>query len=289
MRHGGWYPRRRGILEHLERGDVSLLDIAIHDVLSLWADHQSGICWASAEKINALAPSEFSYKSVQRSLAKLERIGWIKRWMTKGKRGNYPVLVCRYFVRDASMTWISTSGERTTDWRDVKFDAVHDPSFKGPPGVRSDVRELGGEQSVVMSASQEGRAEKPDGSKSLTADDELTTDLVCSHEIKDVWKFCGVKFERLPKRFRTKDFDGIVRDEYANYYEWAHDGSECLCSPVDFLGHLRAKLTSDGVEYPPAFLARQVECEQIEHSRCNGAKNYRTRVDGTSTRGSNVA
>lgn len=141
---------------------MSLLDIAIHDVLSLWADHQTGICWASAEKINALAPSEFSYKSVQRSLAKLERIGWIKRWVTKGKRGNYPVLICRYFVRDASMTWMSTSAERTTDWRDVKFDAVHDPSFNGPPGVRSDVRERGGELSVVVSGVQEGRPEKPE-------------------------------------------------------------------------------------------------------------------------------
>jgi hypothetical protein len=283
MRYVGWVARRRGILEHLERGDVSLLDTAVHDMLSLWADLQSGICWASAEKINALAPSEFSYKSVQRSLAKLERIGWIKRWMTRGKRGNYPVLVCRYFVRDASMTWISTSGERTMDWRDVKFDAVHDPSFNGPPDVRSGVRELGGELNLAVSGSQEVRTEKPEATNKL-AHDSLTSELVCSHEIKDVWKFCGVQFERLPKRFRNKDFDGIVRDEYMNYYERAHYGAECLCSPVDFLDNLRATLTNAGVEYPPAFLARQVECEQIENARCKGAGNDGTRAGAASAR-----
>lgn len=114
------------------------------------------MCWASAEKINALCPAEFSYKSIQRSLAKLERAGWIKRWMIKGKRGNYPILVCRYFVRDASMTWWSTNGDRTTDWRNVQLDPVHDPSFNGPRGVRSGVREVGSELSVSQGADVSG-------------------------------------------------------------------------------------------------------------------------------------
>jgi hypothetical protein len=125
----GWYPRRRGILDHLERGTVSLLDIAVHDVLSLWADHKTGICFASAHKIIALCPADFSYKSVQRSLAKLEKLAWIKRWMKPGQKGNYPVLVSRFFVRDVSMNWMSTNADRTTNWRDVQFDPVHDPSF----------------------------------------------------------------------------------------------------------------------------------------------------------------
>jgi hypothetical protein len=170
----GWYPRRRGILEHLERGDVSLLDIAVHDVLSLWADHKTGVCWASAEKIKALCPADFSYKSIMRSLSKLERIGWLKRWMIRGKKGNYPILVCRYFVHqrpgsvhDASMTWWKTSGERTTDWRDVQFDPVHDASFNRPGGVREVAHDPGGEVAhevaydpvAEVSGNQEGRSE----------------------------------------------------------------------------------------------------------------------------------
>lgn len=122
-------------------GIVSLVDVAVHDVLCLWADHETGICWASAEKIKALCPAEISYKSVQRCLAKLERLGWIKRWLKRGCRGNYPTLVCRYFVRDVSMTWLQTSGEKTTDWRDVKFEPVHDASFNRPQMNAGSVRE----------------------------------------------------------------------------------------------------------------------------------------------------
>ena len=181
-----------------------MLDIAIHDVLSLWADHRTGLCFASAEKIKALCPAEFSYKSIQRSLAKMEKLGWIKRWMIRGKRGNYPVLVCRYFVRDASMTWMSTSGEATTDWRDVKFDAVHDESFNRPqscpPSVHSDVHDLSGVQ--------EGKTENREASF-LT--DLLTSEIPCCLKTENPWQYSGVVFKNLPKRFRTKEFDEEVR------------------------------------------------------------------------------
>jgi hypothetical protein len=35
---GGFYKRRRGILEHLEAGRISLLDLAVHDYLNLKAN-----------------------------------------------------------------------------------------------------------------------------------------------------------------------------------------------------------------------------------------------------------
>jgi hypothetical protein len=150
------------LLKHLENGDVSLLDFAIHDVLSLWADHGTGVCRASAQKLSVLCPAGTSYKAIQRSLAKLEELGWIKRWVTPGKRGNYPILVCRYYVRDESMTWRSTSGTNTTDWSDVKLDDVHDPSFNSPRRVRRDVRGVSDEASGEVSGNQDSRVEKPE-------------------------------------------------------------------------------------------------------------------------------
>ncbi len=138
---------------------MSLLDIAIHDVLSQWADYRTGVCWASAEKINALCPAEFSYKSIQRSLAKLARLGRIKRWMTRGKRGNYPILVCGFFVRDASTTWKAASGQKTSDWRDVQFDPVHEASFNCPPVDPRGVREPDHEVAPHVSGVQEVRSE----------------------------------------------------------------------------------------------------------------------------------
>jgi hypothetical protein len=129
LRYAGWYPRRRGLLEHLEHGTISLLDAAVHDFLCLTADHQTGVTWVSAEKIHVLAGADISLRAVQRSLARLEKLSWIKRFMRPGKKGNYPTLIGRYFVRDSSLKWLSVNLERTSDWRDVQFDAVTDPSF----------------------------------------------------------------------------------------------------------------------------------------------------------------
>jgi hypothetical protein len=125
----GWYPRRRGILEHLEHGAISLLDSAVHDFLCLIANHRTGVAWASAEKIRALCPQDIRLKAIQRSLQKLERIGWLKRFRTHGKRGNYPVVIGKYFVRDASLNWLAVNLEKTCDWRNVQFDRVTDTSF----------------------------------------------------------------------------------------------------------------------------------------------------------------
>src|SRR5690242_1881473 len=74
----GWYPRRRGILEHLESGLISLLDSAVHDLLCLTCDHRTGLAWSSAKKIQLLAPRDLNERAVRRSLENLERLGWIK-------------------------------------------------------------------------------------------------------------------------------------------------------------------------------------------------------------------
>jgi hypothetical protein len=125
----GWYPRRRGILEHLNNGRISLLDAGVHDFLCLTCDYRTGVAFGSAEKVRALCPRDTSLRTVQRSLDRLEKIGWIKRFRTPGARGNYPILVGKYFVTDASLTWFSVSLEKTDDWRDVQFDVVTDETF----------------------------------------------------------------------------------------------------------------------------------------------------------------
>jgi hypothetical protein len=125
----GWYPRRRGILEHLNNGRISLLDAAVHDFLCLICTYATGVAFASAEKIRALCPRGTSLRAVQRSLEHLEEIGWIKRFRTHGARGNYPILIGKYFVIDASQKWYSVNLEKTSDWRDVQFDIVTDELF----------------------------------------------------------------------------------------------------------------------------------------------------------------
>lgn len=132
----GFYKRRRGIVEHLEGGKINLIDLAVHDYLNLKANLligsgssiPPGICITSAAAIHAVCPGQISERAIQRSLEHLQRIGWIKRWNVRGKRGNYPVLVCRGSVHDLSGKEYRINGEDTTDWRDPKWTAVDELS-----------------------------------------------------------------------------------------------------------------------------------------------------------------
>lgn len=157
MRYAGWYPRRRGILEHLDSGKISLLDAAVHDFVCLIADHRTGVAWISAEKIHALAGAGISLRAIQRSLAHLEEIAWIKRFRTRGQRGNYPVVIAKFHVisvtdnvTDASPKWMSVNIERTSDWRDVQFDPVTDASLADVLRRHRGVTERGTDASPVQ-------------------------------------------------------------------------------------------------------------------------------------------
>lgn len=134
----GWYKRRRGILEHLKAGTIGLLDLAIHDFLNLNANLivgsdcsiPPGVCFSSAAAIYALCPREVSERTIRRSLEHLEKIGWIKRWQERGKRGNYPILIVRSSVHDMSGVEYRVSGLETTDWRNpVLIPAADRPHF----------------------------------------------------------------------------------------------------------------------------------------------------------------
>jgi hypothetical protein len=121
----GYYKRRRGILDHLEDGTISLLDLAVHDYLNLKANLvigngsslPPGVCITSAMAIHATCPSQISERAIQRSIEHLEDIGWIRRWNVRGKRGNYPILVCRASVHDLSGNEHRVDGTNTTDWK----------------------------------------------------------------------------------------------------------------------------------------------------------------------------
>lgn len=169
---GGFYKRRRGILEHLEAGTISLLDLAVHDYLNLKANLvigglsslPAGVCKTSAKAIHATCPAQISEKSIQRSLAHLERIGMIKRWNVKGKHGNYPVLICRASVHDMAGNEYRVNGEGTTDWRNPIYVPVDELSMKRPRTVQ------------LLSTYREDRARKGDMRKNTAAKSAPLTD-----------------------------------------------------------------------------------------------------------------
>jgi serine/threonine protein kinase len=133
----GFYKRRRGILEHLEAGVISLLDLAVHDVLCLRANavvgngssFPPGVVFASAKAIHAMCPSQISERAIQRSLEHLEELAWIKRWHVRGRHGNYPILIARYSVADLSGNEYRVNVTATTNWKDPTLEPVGEPSL----------------------------------------------------------------------------------------------------------------------------------------------------------------
>jgi len=206
--YSGWYARRRGILQHLDEGQISLLDLAVHDFLCLTANHQTGVAWVSALKIKALCPADISLRAIQRSLAHQEEISWIKRFRTHGQRGNYPVVIGKYFVTDASLKWKSVNLERTTDWREVQFDPVTDPSFVGEAMCHPPVTEVDADVSPV----QEVRSKKGERRKTATTD--------CHHPAKSVFlKRLKDKIKRESSGETAKEFLNALKAENPNAFE----------------------------------------------------------------------
>lgn len=179
MARTGYYGRRRAILEHIEAGKVSLLDTAIHDYLCLTANavvgngdlYPAGVTMTSAPAIHAYCPQGISERAVRRSLDHLEKIGWIKRWIVRGKRGNYPVAIARFSVRDLSGREFRVDAENTIDYRNPKLVPVHEASATCPQPVRN------------SSGTKETRNKKQ----------EVAVATASENVLGEEWKILGVK------------------------------------------------------------------------------------------------
>jgi hypothetical protein len=130
----GYIKLRRELLDDLEAGTIILLDFAIFNLLNLKANVikgsgssiPPGTCITSAAAIHATCARQISERTIQRSLGRLEAIGWIKRWKVPGKRGNYPVLICRASVYDVSGNEYRVNPEASKDWRNPVLEPVGD-------------------------------------------------------------------------------------------------------------------------------------------------------------------
>lgn len=165
----GFYRRRRGILEHLESGRISLFDAGTHDFLCLNAQSQTGTgssippgVWiGSARKIWLLTRRQETERRIQRSLEKFERMGWIRRWWKKGQRGDYPILIARLAVRDVSGNDYLVNAEETADWRHPVLSPCVVRS--GEPSVKR--RRRVGEVSGSLQEGKNGRRKEKEASQ----------------------------------------------------------------------------------------------------------------------------
>jgi hypothetical protein len=131
----GWYPRRRGAGDHLATGEISLFDDGVHDFLCMNAQSRidptskvpPGVWLGSARKIWLLTRRQGTERAIQRSLQKLERLGWIKRFRTPEQSGDYPILIAKFVVTGRAPERFLVNAKDTVDWRYPKLDLCTAP------------------------------------------------------------------------------------------------------------------------------------------------------------------
>jgi len=85
--------------------------------------------FSSAERYGSL-PSGIGLREIQRSLHAWRRSEYQARAKNRGKKGNYRSLSgCS--LSDLSGNWLRVNLDKTTDWKNIQYDSVTDPSELG--------------------------------------------------------------------------------------------------------------------------------------------------------------
>ncbi len=129
----GFAPIRKGIQEHLERGRLNSFDLGIYTRIHLGANYKTGIWWGSAAKLLALAPADWSLRRIQDSLARLEKIGFIRRFYRQGRHGNYAVVINKYELHEGALKGYRLNAAKTTDWHHPAYEPRTDEVTEAAP------------------------------------------------------------------------------------------------------------------------------------------------------------
>lgn len=130
-----FYRRRLAVLEHLKVGTITIFDDGLHDIMCMKAQHQvgngsaipPGVWIGSSHSLWLETGRCVPERMIRRRMAKLEEIGWIKRWTKQGKHGDYPILIARLVVRDKNGNDFSVNAEATKDWKHPVLVPLDDP------------------------------------------------------------------------------------------------------------------------------------------------------------------
>jgi hypothetical protein len=227
----------------------------VHDLARVWqalcVEEGPGIRkLALTPEMTAMFAHQFRVESRDEALARIEfmaHVGLIDLRGTEGQK-------------------IITSSElkrRRDEWsrRKSRADKKKDPD-PAPESLLSGSRETP-EQSQSQSQKQ-SQKQSTHVNDVNSGDGNNVTGLVwsCCLKAKDVWEFVGIDFERVPRKFKTKAFVALAQRAYDEFRSTAHEDGECECYPDDLLGMIRDQCKDEGVEYPPALLARQIEIER---------------------------
>jgi hypothetical protein len=195
---------RGGILDHLVAGRLGYPELGIYTVIHLQADFRTGIWWGSAPRLLATSPRGASIRDVQRWLQTLKRIRFLRPFHKHGERGNYPVLIDKYFVRIGAL-----SGTRLNAWKSESWNHPCYESCALPVADDDAVTVALAAPSSVFSSQEESKpCENPSGfalTPSLPPAEKTMAAQELEQAVRRVWVYYLEKLGKNPNLLSLTD------------------------------------------------------------------------------------
>jgi hypothetical protein len=119
MNLSGWVAVRRGILEHMLTGKLSMSETLVLTVLILLADSSTGRGYINGPSLRAWIP-ELEYDSAKQILQSLEEKRFIWRQIKHGSKAAYPYWVDKYEPSKGRHKGLLTNLSKVFDSNDAK-------------------------------------------------------------------------------------------------------------------------------------------------------------------------
>jgi hypothetical protein len=121
----GFVAARRGLLDHLRDGRITLLEYGTLIALIQHAHSDSGLWIGSAKAFSCICGAgDIGNRQARHLLEQLERKSYIKRFATPRKKGNYPILVHKYLCTSGAYAGKMINAVATMDWRHPLFESI---------------------------------------------------------------------------------------------------------------------------------------------------------------------
>lgn len=134
LRTNGFVQLRRGLMEHVMNQQMTMTEFTIYILLIIHADPSSGVWRGSAETI--AQTYGFPTRTCRDIFQRLENNKYLRRFITKGKKGIYPVLINRFECTDGAMKGKRLNAFKSTSLVDLVFEECRDDAATVPGECR---------------------------------------------------------------------------------------------------------------------------------------------------------
>jgi hypothetical protein len=124
IRTNGYVQLRRGLLEHVMNGSMSLIEMGLYVAVLVNADPASGIWRGSGELLGTWL--NLSPRTSRDQLARLEVKGYIKRFVVPGRAKPYPILVHNYECSAGAMKGLRLNARKSTSYTAPVYEHCRD-------------------------------------------------------------------------------------------------------------------------------------------------------------------